>query len=87
MRVVVDLARCESYGQCVFAAPEIFELTGPEVLEYDSAPGDHLREQAERARVACPVQAITIGPAAGPAKGAAAVPAQTAAIEVDRGQK
>ncbi|WP_327293759.1 MULTISPECIES: FAD-dependent oxidoreductase [unclassified Streptomyces] len=67
MRVVVDLARCQSYGQCVFAAPEIFELTGgPEVLEYDSAPDEGLRQHAERARAACPVQAITIGPAAGP---------------------
>ncbi|WP_328334771.1 FAD-dependent oxidoreductase [Streptomyces sp. NBC_00455] len=74
MRVVVDLARCQSYGQCVFAAPEIFELTGgpealaagPEVLEYDSAPDERLRRHAERARAACPVQAITIGPAAGP---------------------
>ena len=66
MRVVVDLARCQSYGQCVFAAPEIFELTGQEVLEYDSAPSEESRLHAERARAACPVQAITIGPASGP---------------------
>ncbi|GAA3546934.1 ferredoxin [Amycolatopsis ultiminotia] len=67
MQVSVDLARCQSYGQCVFAAPEIFELVGgPEILEYDSAPQERLRLHAERARAACPVQAITIGPAAGP---------------------
>lgn len=66
MRVLVDLARCQSYGQCVFAAPEIFELTGREVLEYDSAPPPERRLHVERARAACPVQAITIGPAAGP---------------------
>jgi ferredoxin len=65
MRVVVDLARCQSYGQCVFAAPEIFEISGQEVLEYDSAPSDEWRLHAERARAACPVQAITIGWAAG----------------------
>ncbi|MGK4585057.1 ferredoxin [Kitasatospora sp. HPMI-4] len=87
MRVLVDLARCQSYGQCVFAAPEIFELTGPEVLEYDSAPADLLREQAERARAACPVQAITIGPAAGPAREADALPPRTAAADADRGRR
>ncbi|WP_194891811.1 ferredoxin [Catenulispora pinisilvae] len=68
MRVMVDLARCQSYGQCVFAAPEIFEISGREVLEYDSAPSDEWRLHLERARAACPVQAITIGPAAGPGK-------------------
>lgn len=67
MRVMVDLARCQSYGQCVFAAPEVFELTGQEVLEYDSAPSDESRLHLERARAACPVQAITLGSAAGPA--------------------
>jgi len=66
MRVMVDLARCQSYGQCVFAAPEVFELTGQEVLEYDSAPSDEWRLHLERARAACPVQAIVLGPAAGP---------------------
>jgi ferredoxin len=66
MRVVVDLARCQSYGQCVFAAPGIFEWHGQEVLEYDSAPPEEMRLHAERARAACPVQAITIGRASGP---------------------
>jgi ferredoxin len=61
MRVVVDLARCQSYGQCVFAAPEVFEWHGREVLEYDGAPSDGQRERVERARAACPVQAITVG--------------------------
>lgn len=66
MRVLVDLARCQSYGQCVFAAPEVFEFIAKEVLEYDGAPEERWRTRVERARAACPVQAITIGPAAGP---------------------
>ena len=33
MRIVVDLNLCQSYGQCVFAAPTVFELHG-EMLEY-----------------------------------------------------
>ena len=61
MRIVVDLNRCQSYGQCVFAAPAVFRMYGEESLEYDYDPDDALREQVERAAAACPVQAIGIG--------------------------
>jgi ferredoxin len=61
MRVLVDLNRCQSYGQCVFAAPVVFRFHGEESLEYDYAPDDSLSEQVARAAAACPVQAITIG--------------------------
>lgn len=61
MNVVVDLARCQSFGQCVFAAPDVFEMVGREILEFDSAPDESQREQVERARVACPVNAIRVG--------------------------
>jgi ferredoxin len=61
MRIVVDLNRCESYVQCVFAAPTVFRLIGEESLEFDYAPDDALRVQVERAAAACPVKAISIG--------------------------
>jgi ferredoxin len=61
MRIVLDLNKCQSYGQCVFAAPTVFRFHGEESLEYDYAPDDALREQVERAAAACPVQAILIG--------------------------
>ena len=61
MRILVDLNRCQVYGQCVFAAPAVFELRGEEILEYEHAPEDSLREEVRRAAAACPVQAITIG--------------------------
>jgi ferredoxin len=32
MRTVVDLTRCQGYAQCVFLAPEVFELHGEEGL-------------------------------------------------------
>jgi ferredoxin len=65
MKIVVDLNRCQSYGQCIFAAPTVFHFHGGEVsLEYDYAPDDALRVQVERAAAACPVQAISIGRAA-----------------------
>ena len=61
MKIVVDLNRCQSYGQCVFAAPKVFHFHGEHSLEYDYNPGDEFREQVERAAAACPVQAISIG--------------------------
>ena len=61
MRIVVDLVRCQSYGQCLFAAPPVFRFNGEESLEFDYQPDDSLREQVERAVAACPVQAIWIG--------------------------
>ncbi len=61
MRILVDLNRCQSYGQCVYAAPAVFRFHGDESLEYRYAPDDSLREEVERAAAACPMQAITIG--------------------------
>lgn len=60
LRIVVDLNKCESYGQCVFAAPTVFWMRDGESLEYDYEPDDSLRIQVERAAAACPVQAIRI---------------------------
>jgi ferredoxin len=60
-RFIVDLNRCQSYGQCVFAAPTVFRLHGEQSLEYDYMPDDSLRVQVERAAPACQVQAISIG--------------------------
>ncbi len=62
MRVVVDLNRCQGYAQCCYAAPEHFEVRGHEILFYDPAPPEAKRAQIERARHACPVQAIEVEP-------------------------
>src|SRR6516164_4286072 len=58
MKVVVDLNRCQGYGQCVYAAPNIFQLKGPEILAYDPAPPEQWRHEVEHAVHACPVRAI-----------------------------
>jgi ferredoxin len=60
MRIVVDLTRCESYGQCVFLAPKVFRIQGDETLEYDYSPDEQMREQVRWAAAACPVQAIML---------------------------
>lgn len=61
MRIIVDLNRCQSYGQCCFASPTVFRFHNGESLEFDPAPDDALRAQVVRAAKACPVQAIHIG--------------------------
>jgi ferredoxin len=61
LSVIVDLSRCEVYGQCVFAAPDAFTLRGEDYLEFDPAPDEALREHILRAARACPVQAISVG--------------------------
>ena len=61
MRIVVDLNRCQSYGQCVYLAPKAFWMYGEESLQYECEPDDSLRAYVEQAAAACPVQAIMIG--------------------------
>lgn len=60
LRVSVDLNRCQAYAQCCYAAPDHFVLHGREALFYDPAPSAADRVEIERARVACPVQAIQV---------------------------
>jgi ferredoxin len=60
MRIVVDLNRCQGYGQCVFLAPGVFELHGEEALMYDPGPDETQRLPVIRAAAACPVQAILL---------------------------
>ena len=43
MRIMVDLNRCQSYGQCVYFAPTVFRFHGElqeAGLEYDYTPSD-----------------------------------------------
>lgn len=60
MRLLVDLNRCQSYGQCVFAAPDVFRMKRDETLEWDYQPAPEQRERVIRATHACPVRAITV---------------------------
>ena len=60
MRIVVDLNRCQGYGQCVFLAPGVFELHGEEALMYDPGPDEEQLIPVVRAAAACPVRAIRV---------------------------
>jgi ferredoxin len=64
MRVTVDVNVCEAHGDCVVAAPEIFELGDDDdvVVVVNPEPSEDLRAKAELAADNCPVMAITIEP-------------------------
>jgi ferredoxin len=60
LRVVVDPDKCADHGQCVFAAPEVFQLDDNGKLVYEPLPDESLRDLVDEAADVCPMQAITI---------------------------
>jgi ferredoxin len=60
MRVRVDLSRCQGYGNCVGAAPDVFDLTDNGlVLLLEEQPTDDRAADVLQAVRLCPVQAIS----------------------------
>jgi ferredoxin len=55
MRLVVDLTKCQGYGQCAFLAPDVFSMSGDEALVYDPNPDDAQRRAVLRAAASCRV--------------------------------
>ncbi len=84
MKVVVDLTRCEGYGQCAFLAPDVFRMRSDEALTYEAEPDDAQREAILRAEAACPVQAIK---ADGFARAGAAATSAAAAAAASAGAR
>ncbi|HWF54209.1 MAG TPA: ferredoxin [Solirubrobacteraceae bacterium] len=62
MRVIVDVDVCAAHGDCVVAAPEIFDLGDDDdvVTVINPEPDEALRASAEQAVSDCPVSAIRI---------------------------
>ena len=61
MKVYVDRDKCADHGQCVFAAPDVFQLDPEGKLVYDAHELDEdQRDAVEEAADVCPLQAITI---------------------------
>ncbi|OBC01772.1 ferredoxin [Mycobacterium sp. 852013-50091_SCH5140682] len=58
--VVVDRALCDSHGQCVFAAPEVFSFDDLGELLYEERASEASRGAVENAIRLCPVSAIAI---------------------------
>ena len=60
IKIDVDRAKCQHYGQCVFEAPNVFELNNDDKLEYTATADDSERANVEAAIDVCPMQAIRI---------------------------
>lgn len=62
MRVIVDSSRCELHGECMVAAPEVFDIRDDDevVTVLNAEPGEHLRAAVEEAVLMCPLGAIRI---------------------------
>ena len=61
IKVVVDRDLCQNHGQCVFAAPQVFELDEEdELVVLQDEVGEDLRANVEEAADVCPTQAILI---------------------------
>ncbi|GHB59150.1 hypothetical protein GCM10010306_060830 [Streptomyces umbrinus] len=61
VKVLVDRAKCQSYGNCVVAEPRVFDLDDEgyvKVLVED--PSDELREQVRYAVQDCPARALDL---------------------------
>jgi ferredoxin len=60
MKVRVDMNLCQSHGECVFPAPDVFELGDDDVLRWKEDLHESRRAAVEEAVNACPMMAISI---------------------------
>ena len=60
MKVHVDMNLCQSHGECVLAAPDVFELGDDDVLRWKEDVDESRRAAVEEAVNACPMMAISI---------------------------
>jgi len=60
MRVIVDRTRCQTHGQCEFAAPDVFSVGDDGQVHHPEVLPEQARPAVMNAAGMCPVQAITI---------------------------
>jgi ferredoxin len=62
MKVIRNASTCTLHGECVMAAPEVFEIRDDEevVAVLKPEPGEALRTSVENAALACPTTSIRI---------------------------
>jgi ferredoxin len=60
IKVHVDMNLCQSHGECVLAAPDVFELGNDDVLVWQDEVPDDRRAAIELAVNVCPMMAISI---------------------------
>ncbi len=60
MKVHVDMNLCQSHGECVVVAPDVFELGDDDVLVWQEEVDDSRRADMEEAANVCPMMAIRL---------------------------
>lgn len=60
MKVHVDMNLCQAHGECVFVAPDVFELHDDDSLTWAEEVGEERRAEVEQAVQVCPMMAIKI---------------------------
>ena len=61
MKLIIDWDKCESHGQCEFAAPDVFSINDDGDLDLlQENPPDSDRSLVEEAARRCPTRAITV---------------------------
>jgi ferredoxin len=60
MKVLVDMNLCQSHGECVAVAPDVFELGDDDVLRWTEDVDESRRAAIEEAVEVCPMMAIRI---------------------------
>lgn len=62
MKIVIDEAKCVAAGQCVAAAPDVFDQRDEDgiVVLLDENPPEGLHDDARFAAAVCPALAIQI---------------------------
>lgn len=58
--ISVDMGSCRNYGQCCFAAEDLFALDDSGTLTFVSRAGADRLADIEAAADACPMQAISL---------------------------
>ena len=62
MKIDIDFDMCDGHGECVIAAPEVFDLNedGDTVVLLDENPDEGLRPKVAAAVKLCPLAVIKI---------------------------
>lgn len=62
MKVILDAKKCELHGECMMAAPEVFDIEDDKdaVTVLDPEPGDDQRSAVENAVMNCPTSALRL---------------------------
>jgi ferredoxin len=60
MKVHVDMNLCQSHGECVAVAPDVFELDDDDFLHWQEEVDESRRADMEAAVNACPMMAIRL---------------------------